>query len=315
VGDLLHNQAESASHDLQPGVDVASFQGLPRHWTHVAGDITWAAVKITELEQDGTRYVNPYADADWKWLHAHAKGRVAYFFGHPSRSPAESVAFFIAHLTRLGLQDADAVAVDLEVTDGRGVAEGASWGVQVLSELERTLSRKPLLYTFVDFARAGYCAGQEDYPLWVADWSTPPGHPEVPRPWRTWAIHQYDISGSIDRDVANYHSLQDMFAALGKRAAKEPDVQNLGGKLVSALTSGRWPNGSLLVAGLGHDGFIQANIWDGSDWSGWTPVSPTRATAGPSVTLWVNGNGRLFYVDEANDVIELVTSDGGRNWT
>jgi hypothetical protein len=71
----------------------------------------------------------------------------------------------------------------------------------------------------------------------------------------------------------------------------------------------------MVVAGLGQDGYIQANIWNGSAWVGWQAVSPTRARSGPTVSVWVNGYGRMFYIDDSNDVIQLDTADRGRTWT
>jgi lysozyme len=333
VVELARNPAKPAAPRLLSGVDVSSFQGRPGSWVEAAGSIAWAAVKISELLPPSydyprvTRYVNPDAAADWEWLGTRQKGRIAYFFAHPSLSAADNVDLFIAELTPLGLLDTDAVAIDLEVTDGLGAAEVAAWGVAALSELERKLWRTPLLYTFLGFAAAGNCAGQERYPLWIADPSRPAGHPQVPAPWHAWTIHQYDISGVIDRDVARYPSEEAMFSALGvapvaapamagsMTETEEPDVQNLGGNLVSALASGRWPDGQMVVAGLGQDGYIQANIWNGSAWVGWQTVSPTRARSGPSVTVWVNGYGRMFYIDESNDVIQLDTADRGLTWT
>ena len=69
---------------LLHGVDVSSFQGLPSNWKHAAGPISWAAVKITELEPNGVHYVNPDAGPDWAYLDRQNLNRVAYLFGHPS---------------------------------------------------------------------------------------------------------------------------------------------------------------------------------------------------------------------------------------
>ena len=310
------NLTYTATQTLIRGVDVSSYQGAPTDWSRVAGSFSWAAVKITELEANGTRYVNPYAGADWDWLASHHKGRIGYLFGHPSTSAASTVDFFITQLNRIGLKDSDAVALDLEVNDGLSAARVASWAADVQSELQTKLKRTPLLYTFVNFAEAGNCAGLGRYPLWIADPSSPKGHPRVPPPWRTWAIHQYDISGSIDEDVANYASEAQMFAALGKKTEppKEPDVQNLGGKLVTGLTTGRWPNGRIVVAGLGQDGYIQANLWDGTKWGGWKNISRTKSIGAPAVTVWVDDHGRLYYIDAAHNVIQLITTDGGSSW-
>ncbi len=303
----------AAADVLLTGVDVASFQGPPGTWVSEAGNFSWAAVKITELEPGGTMYTNPDASADWQWLLANNKGRVGYLFGHPSVSASDTVDFFVSQINALGLEDDDAIALDLEVTDGLEPAQVAAWAVEVQSQLAAQLGRPPLLYTFIDFATAGNCAGLADYPLWIADPSNAAGQPQVPAPWTTWAIDQYDISGNIDRDVANYGSLAVMFAALGK--VKEPDLQNLGGNLVSALASGRWPTGQTLVAGLGQDGYIQANLWNGNDWGGWQNVSPTKAAGAPAIIVWPDSEGHLYYIDESAAAIQLYTSDYGQTWT
>jgi hypothetical protein len=98
---------------MLPGVDVSSFQGEPAAWRGAAGAIQWAAVKLTELQPDGTRYVNPDAAADWAFLKANGKGRIAYLFGHSPVSAASTVSFFTSELAKLGLTNADGVAVDL----------------------------------------------------------------------------------------------------------------------------------------------------------------------------------------------------------
>ena len=315
MANLLRNLTKAAPEKLLAGVDVSGFQGTPSKWASTAGTISWAAVKVTEYEANGTKYVNPYAAADWEWLHSKKKGRIAYLFGHPSVSAANTVNFFITQLNALGLRDADGVALDLEVSDGLSPSHVASWGADVQSELETRLGRTPLLYTFLSFAEAGNTAGLGRYPLWIADPSSTKGHPRVPEPWTKWSIHQYDISGSIDRDVANFASESAMFDALGKKTTvKEPGVQNLGGKIATGLATGRWPNGHIVVAGLGQDGFIQANLWDGEKWEGWKNISRTKAIGAPTVTVWVDNHGRLYYIDSAHNVIQLITTDGGKTW-
>jgi GH25 family lysozyme M1 (1,4-beta-N-acetylmuramidase) len=316
VANLQRNLTKAAQEKLLAGVDVSAYQGTPSKWTSTAGTISWAAVKVTEFEANGTKYVNPYAAADWEWLHSHKKGRIAYLFGHPSVSAANTADFFITQLHALGLRDTDGVALDLEVSDGLTPSHVASWGADVQSELETRLGRTPLLYTFLSFAEAGNCAGLGRYPLWIADPSSTKGHPRVPKPWTKWTIHQYDISGSIDRNVANFASESAMFDSLGKKTTvKEPSVQNLGGQIATGLATGRWPNGHIVVAGLGQDGFIQANLWDGEKWEGWKNISRTKAIGAPTVTVWVDNHGRLYYIDSAHNVIQLITTDGGKTWS
>jgi hypothetical protein len=201
------------------GVDVSSFQGAPASWAKNAGAIQFAAVKITELQPPGSapvRYTNPDAGADWAYLKQQGLVRVAYLFGHPSVNAAASVSFFAEQLNALGVEDGDAVALDHEVSDGLGPAAVSAWAVAVLSDLRTTFGRMPLIYTFLNFANAGNCAGLGPYPLWMSDPSSAAGHPRVPAPWKTWALHQYATSGNIDRDVSSYATAAAMRAALGK---------------------------------------------------------------------------------------------------
>lgn len=202
--------------EMIEGVDLASFQGRPANWRAVAGPVDWAAVKITELQPGGKRYVDPFAAADWAALRRQGRGRVAYLFGRPSTSPAASVEFFLTELDALGLHDSDAVSLDHEETDGRPPAQVADWGLTVVQQLKHELGRRPLVYTFLDFAEQGCCAGLGEYPLWIADPSRPAGQPRVPRPWTTWTMHQYVTGGQIDRDVARFPDPKAMAAGLGK---------------------------------------------------------------------------------------------------
>ncbi len=294
------------------GVDVSSFQGRPAQWKGEAGRIAFAAVKITELEPNGTRYVNPDAAADWAFLHRRGKVRVAYLFGHPSVSPTETVSFFLHHVRRLGLHDDDAIALDIEVTDGRGPSAVDAWCATVTSELHRRTGRRPLVYTFLSFAQAGNCNRLGRYPLWIADPSSRAGHPRVPHPWRTWTLHQYNITGAIDRDIARFTSRAAMRAALGK---KEPMVKNLGGSNTSALSVVRWSNGDTVVAGIGKDGFIRAIRWANGKWGDWHDITKHKALHPPAMIAWGNGHGHLYFTNEAGDVIQIGTGDFGRTWT
>jgi lysozyme len=294
------------------GVDVSSFQGLPSNWKHEAGAISWAAVKITELEPSGVRYVNPDAAADWAFLDQQNLNRVAYLFGHPSVNATGTVTFFLAELRKLGLRDQDGIALDLEVTDGLGPAAVARWAGTVAGQLHHQTGRRPVIYTFLSFAESGNCAGLGSYPLWIADPSSPAGRPRVPGPWRTWTMHQHSITGSIDRDVAKFASTAAMTAGLGK--PKESHVHNLGGSNTSALAAIRWDNGVTVVAGLGQDGFIQATRFDGT-WGPWRNVSPGKAVHPPAMVSWGNGTGHLYYTNEQGDVIELVTGNYGQHWS
>jgi lysozyme len=305
---------EAAVAALGPrGVDVASFQGPPAQWRSAAGNISWAAVKLTELGPGSNRYVNPDAAADWAYLRQNGKGRIAYLFGHPSASVATTVSFFAAEARKLGLADQDGIALDLEVTDGLTAAQVARWAVSVQEGLFHELHRMPVLYTFLSFAQSGNCAGLGHYPLWIADPSRTEGRPQVPSPWKTWTIHQYSQSNNLDRDVANYASRTAMFDALGKPGG--PHMQNLGGSLTGALSTARWPDGVTVVAGLGTNGLIQTARWQAGKWGGWKNASTIKAKGSPGLVAFNAGAGQLYFTEESGAVIQLTTDNTGQTWT
>jgi hypothetical protein len=277
-------------------------------------------VKFTELQPPPAGrsapvpYVNPDAAADWAYLHNHKLGRIAYLFGHPSVGVAATIDLFASEIRKLGLAAGDGIALDLEVNDGRGPGAVNAWAAELMAELAKLYDRKPLLYTYLSFATAGNTASLGKYPLWISNPSRPAGRPQVPKPWKTWAIHQYSTtSGQIDRDVANYPSLAAMQAALGM--PKGPDVKNIGGSIVGAVASARWSNTVTVVAGLGTDGYVQAAVWENGAWGAWRNVSPTKAKGAPGLLAWGQADGRLYYADEAGNVIVLVTTNAGKTWS
>jgi lysozyme len=310
---LLRRLVSRVTRRTQAGVDVSSYQGAPAAWHTLAGAITWAAVKITELEPGGIRYVNPDADADWAYLRRSHKGRLGYLFGHPSVSATATVNFFVTEVRKLGLERGDGVVLDLEVTDGLGPAAVDAWSADVMAALKKELGREPVLYTFLSFARAGNCGRLGRYPLWISDPSSRAGHPQVPAPWKTWAIHQHVITGPIDRDVANYASQADMARALGK--PEEPKMEDIGGSIVGSLAVARWPDSVTVVAGVGKDGFVQAIRWNAGAWGNWKNVSPTKAKGAPGLLAIGTAEGRLYYTNASGHVIVLATADSGQTWT
>ncbi len=297
------------------GVDVASYQGPPGNWVSAAGRIKWAAVKVTELEPNGLKYVNPDAMADWTYLGKNNLARVAYLFGHPSTSATDTVEFFAQTVRGLGFSNTDGMALDLEVTDGLGPSEVDKWAAHVMAELHDRLHRMPALYTYLSFAEAGNTASLGRYPLWIADPSSRPGHPRVPAPWKNWAMHQYDISGPIDRDVGHYPTKRAMERALGK--VKGSGVTNLGGSISGDLTSVRWPSGITIVAGLGTNGFVQTSRFHPSDgtWGPWRDVSPETAIGTAGLVAWDDTMGHLYYTKATGEVIQLTTNNAGATWT
>ncbi len=300
------------------GVDVSSYQGPPSSWVGAAGDIQWVAVKLTEFGPGSIRYVNPDAPADWAYVAEKKLGRIGYMFAHPSASPAESVAFFVSEIKALGLRDSDGVMLDLEVTDGLGPGQVNAWAAEVMADLHRSLNRMPILYTFISFAEAGNTASLGKYPLWIADPSSPQGKPFVPPPWTTWTIHQYSISGPIDRDVAKFATVAAMEEAFGVAPSPpKPQTGNLGGSVVSGVTAMRWGNGNMVVAGIDGLGHVAIRRYDGATgkWGvWWNPTGTIKVAGPPGLVSWGETYGQLFYATQSGQVIEMATEDAGRTW-
>lgn len=289
------------------GADLASFQGAPGQWREAAGPIRWAAVKLTELQPDGTRYVNPDAVADWAYLQEQGLGRIAYLFGHPAVSAGDTVVFFADQAWILGLADGDGIMLDLEVTDGLAPAEVSAWAAQVMTALAERFSRVPVLYTYLSFAEAGNCASLGRYPLWISDPSSPEGQPRVPAPWKAWVIHQFSTSAPVDRDVAAYPDLSRMREALGKAEEWEDYVTPGGVSLRRIAEAGHTYVPTVLeltAQAFGRQGaifdYIAAADWDAPMNSGirlrvpaGTRVTPQhRRRAVRSTALAVAGTAR-----------------------
>ncbi len=300
------------------GADVSSAQGAPATWRSAAGSISWAGVKLTELQPGGVRYVNPDAAADWHYLGSAKLGRIAYLFAHPSVDPQDSVDFFVAELRGLGLLETDGIMLDLEQTDGLGPGAVSTWAVRVMTSLEKTLHRTPILYTYLDFASSGNTVGLGKYPLWISDPSSPAGMPKVPPPWTSWAIHQYATSGEIDRDLANFATVKAMQEAFGVAPAPPgPKTGNLGGAITGGVTAVRWDDGSMVVAGVDGLGHVAVRRFDGAtaQWGvWWNPMGTTKAVGQPGLVAWEKGNGQLFFAVESGAVMEMATEDAGKTW-
>lgn len=297
------------------GVDVSSFQGKPSAWQAEAGEVKWVAVKLTELQANGVPFINPDAAADWAFARDKKLGRIGYMFAHPSQGTGESVALFARELKQLGLRDSDGLMVDLEVSDGRSPTEVKAWADKVMADLRTMFNRKPLLYTFIDFARQGNTKGLGEYPLWISDPSSAPGHPVVPPPWKDWTIHQYSISGAIDRDVAKFATVAAMEEALG--APPAPEHRDLDGRIASGVTAIRWGDGSMVIAGLNHSGHVAIRRFDGAtrQWGvWWNPVGTVKVAGPPGMVSWGEHFAQLFYATEDGHVHEVGTQDKGKSW-
>lgn len=196
------------------GADVSNWQGA-FSWT--GRGLSFGFAKATE----GTTFVDEQFTRNWAQMKAHGLVRGAYHFAHPANDATIEAEHFLTVVRARGLEPNDLLALDLEANDGRSAAAVAAWARTWCSHVQQRTGIRPLVYTFISFARGGYCAGLGSYPLWIAapDYAT--GKPPMPLgPWSTWAVHQYSDS-PYDKDVSHLTVAQ--LRALGGSAAPEED--------------------------------------------------------------------------------------------
>lgn len=235
------------------GIDVSSFQGA-FDWAAEKGSISFAFAKATE----GSTITDPEFARNWQQMKAVGIVRGAYHFAHPRNGAASDSRAFLAVVRAQGLSSGDLLALDLETTDGLAPAQVAAYARNWCADVKAATGRTPIIYTFISFAREGNCAGLGGHPLWIADPSSPAGHPVVPGPWTTWTFHQYATT-LVDRDEFNGDTAAlKKFAHPAPARQEEHEVQT--GTLVNganAVTPISIPFGSAKEIGFACDNGLQ----------------------------------------------------------
>ena len=176
------------SPQLTPGIDVSHYQGTVI-WPKVKGSgIEFAFVKAT----GGMRFVDPQFMVNWHSLYELGIARGAYHFLNAEEDPMQQAEHFIATVGQLSGTDLPPV-LDIEKTNNEDrtalVRSAQIW----LSEVEKRLGKRPIIFSYKDFYQEYLMPELADYPLWVADYEAAE-EPEMGRPWHFW---QYSSSGKI----------------------------------------------------------------------------------------------------------------------
>lgn len=255
------------------GIDLSSFQPS-FDWAAEKGRISFAFIKATE----GMTVKDPEFAANWQAAKALGIVRGAYHFGHPKNGAANDSRAFLATVRAHGLQPDDLLALDLETTDGLSPQRVAEYARNWCADVHRASGHTPVVYTFLDFAHQGNCAGLGHYPLWIAEPSAPRGRPVVPQPWSTWKFHQYGTTrvgtNTVDVNVFNGDTaaLKQFASPAAEPKEEETDVQS--GSLnngASAVTAIAIPFGSAKEIGFACDNGrqnlptarLRVAVWDG----------------------------------------------------
>jgi lysozyme len=188
------------------GIDVSKFQG-DIDWNAVANSgVKFAWIKATEGGDGDARF-----QANWDGAKAAGIPHGAYHFVYWCRPPLEEIHYFEQNAPVE--DDALPPVLDVEATPTSPTChrhltqDGAIADMQVmLQEMERHYSKRPIIYTTIDFYQAILSEGAlMDYPIWVRSTKH---HPAVKYGARAWHFWQYQsdgrvpgIGGKVDKDA------------------------------------------------------------------------------------------------------------------
>lgn len=176
------------------GQDVSNYQGAYA-WP---GGLNFGFAKATE----GTFYRDASFSHNWSTLAGKKYLRGAYHFGHPGTNAVDQARYYVDFVKSHGLESNDALALDLEVTDGRSAPEVAAWVRSFCGEVKALCGKNVIIYTTASMAGDGSCSGSYNQPLWIADPNGVPGSPGAIGGWKTWTLHQYSWK-PVDQDAFN----------------------------------------------------------------------------------------------------------------
>ena len=268
------------------GLDVSNYQGR-YDWAGTRG-LSFGINRVTQgLGAAGTNSPDPEAS----WNHAAIRdaglARGAYHFLDPSLSGAAQARYFVDTLGHYGLVKNDMLWLDNE-TAGTSPGTVAACAQNFMAELHTLRPENPIgVYTYIDFAKQGNCAGLSKYALWLAYPAA--AAPQPPPPWVKWAFWQWGLRNGVDADAFN-GTAADLAAWIGSfRLPSGPtwqawasDGKTSLGQL--AADCGMWPSHILAATAQHAGGFdtVTANyvsaVFDGS----LSPAEPIPVGA----TLW-----------------------------
>jgi hypothetical protein len=167
------------------GIDVASYQST----AYSTAGLGFVMVKATE----GTGYVNPHYAGQIATGRAHSLVVGHYHFARPGSMTAQA-DYFLKHAD---VRAGDVLAFDWE-DPGVSSADKDAWIRHVQAAAP---GHRVILYCNRDFWLNRDHGGFYGDGLWIADPSSPAGHPQVSV---HWTIHQYSEAGGVDHNVANF---------------------------------------------------------------------------------------------------------------
>jgi GH25 family lysozyme M1 (1,4-beta-N-acetylmuramidase) len=197
---------------FEPITGVASAQGLDV--SNFQGNFNWSAAvraypglhfgiyRLTQgLGQSGTNSPDPESKWNHQQIRDNGLKHGAYHFLDPFVSGAAQARYFVDMHAQLGFTKDDMLWCDNE-TAGTSPGATSQCCSDFMAELVKLRPDNPHgVYTFISFAKEGYCSGAGKYPLWLAYPNATA--PQAPPPWVNWTFWQWGTRNGVDADAFN----------------------------------------------------------------------------------------------------------------
>ncbi|WP_420412381.1 glycoside hydrolase family 25 protein [Roseibium sp.] len=177
------------------GIDVSHYQGVV-NWNKVAADGTaFAMIKASE----GESYTDPMFTANWAGCKNNGISCGAYHYFLPTDCFLKQSDLLIKQLQAVSFDPETDLPPAIDCEDMERAS--ASVYVYALKELLETLQRQikctPMIYVSPAFWQGLGNPDFTEYPLWIANY-TSASEPEIPDPWKGYAIWQFSEGGQVD---------------------------------------------------------------------------------------------------------------------
>ncbi len=195
------------------GIDVSHWDG-DIDWVKAksSGNVEFAFIKATE----GTSFIDDKFKKNWAGAKAAGVPRSAYHFFLGDLSGRAQAQHYLNIVDKAGGGEDFQLAVDVEwpyKRDRASTSTAARNLKEMVDYIEQARGTKPFIYTsyyaWKDIVGNPSWAG-DDYPLWVANYTTGKGPSILPVGWTKWVIWQYTDKGvipgipsAVDLDVKN----------------------------------------------------------------------------------------------------------------
>ena len=189
------------------GIDVSHYQGTV-NWASVsASGVGYSMIKASE----GESYTDPMFSTNWAGCKNNGLLCGAYHYFLPSDSFLKQADLLVGQLSAVNFTPQQDLPPAIDCEDMEGCS--ASTYLYALKELlllvQKQIGCAPMIYVSPAFWQGLGSPDFTEYPLWVANY-TSASEPEVPAPWKSYALWQYSekgsingIDGSVDLDRSN----------------------------------------------------------------------------------------------------------------